>query len=87
MRIGVFTVLFQNLPFEEMLDRVASHGLTAVEIATGSRPVRLPFVSAQDRPLTGMDLLAVIYSTDTLVLEALPRREKPSGDERIARQR
>jgi sugar phosphate isomerase/epimerase len=38
MRIGVFTVLFQNLPFEEMLDRVASHGLTAVEIGTGGYP-------------------------------------------------
>jgi len=38
MRIGVFTVLFQDLPFEEMLDRVVAHGLTAVEIGTGGYP-------------------------------------------------
>ncbi len=35
MRIGVFTVLFQNLPFEEMLDRVVAAGVSAVEIGTG----------------------------------------------------
>ena len=58
-----------------------------IVIATGSRPVRLPFVSDQDRPLPGMDLRAVIDSTDALALEALPRREKPSGHERVARQR
>lgn len=38
MRIGVITVLFQDLPFEEMLDKVVSHGLTAVEIGTGGYP-------------------------------------------------
>ncbi len=38
MRIGVFTVLFQDLPFEKMLDRVAEAGLSAVEIGTGGYP-------------------------------------------------
>jgi sugar phosphate isomerase/epimerase len=38
MRIGVITVLFQDLPFEQMLDKVASFGLTAVEIGTGGYP-------------------------------------------------
>jgi sugar phosphate isomerase/epimerase len=38
MRIGVFSVLFQNLPFEQALDKIASFGLTAVEIGTGGYP-------------------------------------------------
>jgi len=38
MRIGVFTVLFQDLSFEKMLDRVAEAGLSAVEIASGGYP-------------------------------------------------
>ena len=45
-----------------------------IVIATGSRPVRLPFVSAQDRPLPGMDLPGVMDSTGGLALEALPKR-------------
>jgi sugar phosphate isomerase/epimerase len=35
MQIGVFSVLFQDLPFEKMLDRVAGAGLSAVEIGSG----------------------------------------------------
>jgi sugar phosphate isomerase/epimerase len=38
MRIGVFSVLFQDLPFEQALDKVASFGLTAVEIGSGGYP-------------------------------------------------
>jgi sugar phosphate isomerase/epimerase len=38
MKLGVFTVLFQQKPFEEMLDHVASKGLEAVEIGTGGYP-------------------------------------------------
>lgn len=38
MRIGVFSVLFQNLPFEQALDKIASFGATAVEIGTGGLP-------------------------------------------------
>ncbi len=35
MRIGVFTVLFQKLPFEAALDKIAAAGITAVELGTG----------------------------------------------------
>jgi len=38
MRIGVFTVLFQDMPFTAMLDRVAAAGLGAIEIGTGGYP-------------------------------------------------
>ena len=38
MRIGVLTVLFQNLPFEEALDRAVAAGVTAVEIGAGGYP-------------------------------------------------
>lgn len=38
MKLGVFTVLFSQKPFEEMLDHVASKGLQAVEIGTGAYP-------------------------------------------------
>jgi sugar phosphate isomerase/epimerase len=38
MRIGVFSVLLQNLPFEEALDKIVGAGLTAVEIGTGGYP-------------------------------------------------
>lgn len=38
MKLGVFTVLFQQKPFEEALDYIASKGLDAVEIGTGAWP-------------------------------------------------
>ncbi len=38
MRIGVFTALFQNFPFEEALDRAVAAGVTAVEIGVGGYP-------------------------------------------------
>jgi sugar phosphate isomerase/epimerase len=38
VRLGVFTVLFADLPFEAMLDRVAALGLDAVELGTGNYP-------------------------------------------------
>lgn len=38
MKLGVFTVLFQDLELEAMLDRVASLGLDAVELGTGNYP-------------------------------------------------
>lgn len=38
MRIGVFSVLYQNLPFEQALDKIAEAGATAVEIGTGGLP-------------------------------------------------
>lgn len=38
MKLGVFTVLYQNVPFEEALDRLQSLGVEAVEIGTGNYP-------------------------------------------------
>ncbi|MBN1641091.1 MAG: sugar phosphate isomerase/epimerase [Anaerolineae bacterium] len=38
MRIGVFTALYQDLPFETALDKAAAAGVTAVEIGTGGYP-------------------------------------------------
>jgi sugar phosphate isomerase/epimerase len=38
MRIGVFTVLFQDLPFEKALDKAIAAGVSAVEIGTGGYP-------------------------------------------------
>ncbi|WP_409298887.1 sugar phosphate isomerase/epimerase family protein [Peribacillus sp. SCS-26] len=38
MKLGVFTVLFAQKSFEEMLDHVKEAGLDAVEIGTGSYP-------------------------------------------------
>ncbi|MDK2811483.1 MAG: hypothetical protein PWR27_2192 [Petroclostridium sp.] len=38
MKLGVFTVLFSQKPFEEMLDHVKSKGIQAVEIGTGNYP-------------------------------------------------
>jgi sugar phosphate isomerase/epimerase len=40
MRIGVFTVLFNQFPFEEALDKIAATGVTAVEIGTGGQSTR-----------------------------------------------
>ena len=38
MKIGVFTVLFGDMPFEKMLDHVAEVGCEAVEIGVGGYP-------------------------------------------------
>ncbi len=38
MKLGVFTVLFAEKSFEEMLDHVKASGLDAVEIGTGGYP-------------------------------------------------
>ena len=38
MRIGVFIVLFQGLPFEEALDKAVSASVSAVEIGAGGYP-------------------------------------------------
>ena len=38
MKIGVFAVLFSDIPFERALDRIVELGLEAVEIGTGAYP-------------------------------------------------
>jgi hypothetical protein len=36
VKIGVFTVLYQDLPLERALDRITALGVEAVEISTGN---------------------------------------------------
>ncbi|CAH0345744.1 sugar phosphate isomerase/epimerase [Bacillus sp. CECT 9360] len=38
MKLGVFTALYQNIPFEEMLDKLKVMGVEAVELGTGNYP-------------------------------------------------
>ena len=38
LKLGVFTVLYQDLPLEQMLDKIAGMGIQAVELGTGSYP-------------------------------------------------
>lgn len=38
MKLGVFTVLYQNLSFEAMLDKLCEMGVEAVELGTGNYP-------------------------------------------------
>lgn len=38
MKLGVFTVLYRDLPVEEMLDKLAGMGVQAVELGTGNYP-------------------------------------------------
>ena len=38
MKLGVFTPLFNNLTFEEMIEKVSAAGLETVEIGTGGSP-------------------------------------------------
>ncbi|NGP43939.1 sugar phosphate isomerase/epimerase [Bacillaceae bacterium SIJ1] len=38
MKLGVFTVLYQDLAFEDMLDKVKAMGIEAVEVGTGAYP-------------------------------------------------
>ncbi|MED4878872.1 sugar phosphate isomerase/epimerase, partial [Anoxybacillus geothermalis] len=35
MTVGVFTVLYQQLPFEDLLDKVAALGIDAGALGTG----------------------------------------------------
>jgi sugar phosphate isomerase/epimerase len=38
MRLGLFTVLYSGTPLEQLLDRLAGMGITAVELGTGGYP-------------------------------------------------
>jgi sugar phosphate isomerase/epimerase len=38
VKLGVFTVLYSDLPLERMLDKVAEMGLDAIELGTGNYP-------------------------------------------------
>jgi sugar phosphate isomerase/epimerase len=78
MRIGVFSCLFQQLSFEQMLDRAAGAGITAVEIGAGGYPgshhcpVDTLLASAEER----QRYLAAIASRG-LILSALSCHYEP----------
>lgn len=65
MHIGVFTVLFQNLQFEQALDKAVAAGVTAVEIGAGGYP------GSHHCPV---DELLESESARTKYLDALKRR-------------
>jgi sugar phosphate isomerase/epimerase len=86
MRIGVFAVLFQNLPFPEALDRIKSFGATAVEIGSGGYPGShhcdvdklLESKTARD------EYLALVTSRDMIISGLSCHNEPLSPDPAIA---
>ncbi len=84
MRIGVFTALFQNLPFEEALDKAVAAGVTAVEIGAGGYPgsqhcpVDELLESAADRKA----YLQAIHSRG-LILSALSVHNNPVHPDKV----
>jgi sugar phosphate isomerase/epimerase len=63
MKIGVFTVLFRDLDFQAVLDKVAAFGLEAVEIGTGGYPGNShcqPELLLKDRPVREQFIEAII---------------------------
>ena len=78
MRIGVFTALFQNLPFEEALDKAAAAGVTAVEIGCGGYPgsQHCPVDELLDSQTRRDEYLEAIHSRG-LILSALSTHNNP----------
>lgn len=78
MRIGVFTVLFQNLPFEAALDRAVSAGVTAVEIGSGGYPGNhhCPVDQLLESATARKDYLKAIHSRG-LIISALSCHYEP----------
>lgn len=78
MRIGVFTALFQNLPFEEALDKAVAAGVTAVEVGAGGYPgsQHCPVADLLDSQAKRDDYLAAIESRG-LILSALSVHNNP----------
>jgi len=78
MRIGVFTVLFQNLPFEEALDKAVAAGVSAVEIGSGGYPGshHCPVDELLESETTRQQYLEAIQSRG-LVLSALSCHYEP----------
>jgi sugar phosphate isomerase/epimerase len=88
MRIGVFTVLFQNLPFEEALDKAVAAGVTAVEIGSGGYPGshHCPVDELLESEARRKQYLAAIQSRG-LVLSALSCHYEPlHPDQAIAKE-
>jgi sugar phosphate isomerase/epimerase len=78
MKVGVFSTVFQQLPFEQMLDRVVELGLDSVEIGTGNWPgnahcdVDLLLNDAQAR-----SAFAAAISSRGLTISALSQHGNP----------
>jgi sugar phosphate isomerase/epimerase len=88
MRIGVFTCLFQNLPFEQALDRAVAAGVSAVEIGTGGYPGshHCPVEALLDSADRRQEYLEAITSRG-LILSALSCHYEPlSPDQALARE-
>lgn len=87
MRIGIFSVIFQNLPFEQAMDKVASLGLTAVELGTGGYPGNhhCPLDELLESEPKRKDYLQAIAERG-LIISALSCQYDPlSPDPKIAR--
>ena len=88
MRIGVFLVLFQNLPFEEALDKAVAAGVNAVEIGSGGYPGNhhCPVNDLLDSQGMREEYLEAIHSRG-LVLSALSCHYEPlHPDQAIAKE-
>jgi len=88
MRIGVFTALFQNLPFEAALDRAVAAGVTAVEIGAGGY-ARTPHCPVDDLLESKSKREATMQAITSrgLILSALSCHGNPVGpDQEFARQ-
>jgi sugar phosphate isomerase/epimerase len=78
MRIGVFSVLFGDVPFEQVLDRAVASGVSAVEIGTGGYPGNShcpleSLLASSERRHEYMDALA----RRGLILSALSCQSEP----------
>jgi sugar phosphate isomerase/epimerase len=88
MRIGVVTVLFQDLPLEKMLDRVASLGVSAVELCTGGYPGshHCPVEELLESEAKRQEYLETIHSRG-LIISAFSCHHEPLGpDPELARE-
>ncbi|HET6485050.1 MAG TPA: sugar phosphate isomerase/epimerase, partial [Spirochaetia bacterium] len=87
MRIGVFSVLFQDQPFEKAMDKVAAAGLTAVEIGTGGYPGNhhCPMDELLESPAKRKSYRAAVEGRG-LIISALSCQWEPlSPDARLAK--
>lgn len=78
MRIGVFSVLFQDLSFEDALDRLVDAGVSAIEIGTGGYPgsAHCPVDELLDSDVKRTAYLDAVASRD-LVISALSCHNNP----------
>ncbi len=88
MKLGVFTVLFSDMQFEQMLDHVKKAGVKAVEIGTGNYPgnAHCNLDELLDSEEKRKDFLHQVKSRD-LTISALSCHGNPlSPDQEFARQ-